>query len=66
MLNQHQSPAAGAKSLDANELALLFAIRVQYYVDRITGDVLYLLYQIRIPILYRVSNANISASGPPK
>jgi len=64
MLDQHQSPAAGTKGLDANKLTLLFTVRVQYDMDRITGDVLYLLYEIRIPILFRVSNANISASRP--
>ena len=61
MLDQHQSSAAGTKGLDANKLALLFTVRVQYDMDRITGDVLYLLYEIRIPILFRVSNAEISA-----
>ena len=44
MLDQHQSSAAGTKGLDANKLTLLFTIRVQYDMDRITGDVLYLLY----------------------
>ena len=61
MLDEHQSPTAGTKGLDANKLALLFTVRVQYDVDRITGDILYLLYEIRIPILFRVSNAEISA-----
>jgi len=53
MLDQHQPSAAGTKGLDTNELALLFTVSVQYDMDRITGDVLYLLYEIRIPILFR-------------
>ena len=57
MLHQHQSPAAGAKGLDANELALLFTIRVQHDVDRITRDVLYLLYDVRVPVL-RINRSN--------
>ena len=56
MLYQHQSPAAGTKGFDANKLALFFAVRIQYDVDRITRDVLYLLYNIRVPILFRDFN----------
>ena len=65
MLNQHQSPAAGTKGLDANKLTFLFAVPVQYDVDRITRDVLYLLYKIRIPILsgdFNVKNFNLQVS----
>jgi hypothetical protein len=52
MLYQHQSSAAGTKGFDANKLTLFFAIRIQYNMDRITRDVLYLLHDIRVPILF--------------
>ena len=51
MLNQHQSPAAGTKGLDANKLTLFFAVRIQYDMDRIVRGVLYLLYDVGVPIL---------------
>jgi hypothetical protein len=51
VLDQHQSSAAGTKGLDANQLALLFAVRIQYDVDRITRDVLDLPDDVRVPIL---------------
>ena len=66
MLHQHQSPAAGTKGLDANELTLFFAVGIQYDMDRITRDVLYLLYDIRVPILCRVCNVKFSAYRPSK
>lgn len=62
MLHQHQSPAAGTKGLDANKLALFFTVRVQYDMDRITSDVLYLLHEVGVPILSGVFNSKISVS----
>ena len=61
MLDQHQSPAAGTKGLDANELTLFFAVRVQYGMDGITRDVLYLLYYVRVPVLRTDINAEVLA-----
>lgn len=64
MLYEHQSPAAGTKSLDANELALFFTVRIQYDMDRIARDVLYLLDDVGVSILCRVFNRKFSAPRP--
>lgn len=59
MLHEHQSPAAGTKGFDTDKLALFFAVRIQYDMDRITRDVLYLLYYIWVPILCKDFNGKV-------
>lgn len=64
MLHQHQSPAAGTKGLDANKLTFFFAVGIQYDMNRVTRDVLYLLYDVRVPILCTRFNREVLARSP--